>query len=745
MADRQRALHELSSASIETVLTGAKRRRSPEDVAAGSSSARHRPSTAAFLQHPGDAESDDEWEDAIEVGGGRSGGLLDDDVAGDDDDEEDEDDEGEWEEAVNVHGFTTTTVDIPVDHELAAQGQQLGPAVGAVAPPPAAPQPVDPAELRLRKRKRNARRRALSEAMHRTALLCWLGHGRLLSAQADDPSLQGRLLSLLPGSVAQSLATVPHLANVAHWLHSHLQERGAGGASAGGGGGGRGRGRGGGGGGAASGGRVGARGRARGGGASIAAPPPASTASPCEPHPSSRRAWALVHLIERAAASEPPPMIAAAAPLAARRLTSAGWREPGLLPLPGAAPFYTPPKRDDARVAALAAELLQQDAGQGQGQGQGQGGGGGGQGVGGDGGGLGSTLEGAASTVAQRTLLLLAAYRALGLRARLVVALQPPPLKPPPEGKAHPTPAEPPPSAPHVPLWCEVFLVAAQRWVPVDPTRMDRPLVDAPEAIASARLGGPKGSGARSASLCTSSYIVGLSADGARDVTARYAVNLVAARAARTDESWWCAAMRTVASLQASAAAAAAHERANGVLEGCTVVEASTTSAPSPSGASTSAAPVGPGAASTPAAAASTRRGGEPSSSAAHASASAPGGTGGRSLPTPSASSHPRATAGVGWAEVIDVDEVDEMEVAEAEELWRRERAQPLPTSLAEYKRHPLFVLARDIKSTQAIHPPSTRPIGLCKGQQVYSRACLYDLRSAQAWFRRGYDVRPGK
>ena len=48
---------------------------------------------------------------------------------------------------------------------------------------------------------RVAGRRAVAEATHRTGLLCWLSHGRLLSEQADDSRLQARLLSLLPSEL----------------------------------------------------------------------------------------------------------------------------------------------------------------------------------------------------------------------------------------------------------------------------------------------------------------------------------------------------------------------------------------------------------------------------------------------------------------------------------------------------------------------------------------------------------------
>ena len=39
------------------------------------------------------------------------------------------------------------------------------------------------------------------------------------------------------------------------------------------------------------------------------------------------------------------------------------------------------------------------------------------------------------------------------------------------------------------------------------------------------------------------------------------------------------------------------------------------------------------------------------------------------------------------------------------------------------------------------VHPPSTRPLGLCKGQRVYPRAALHDLKTEERWHREGRTV----
>ena len=96
-------------------------------------------------------------------------------------------------------------------------------------------------------------------------------------------------------------------------------------------------------------------------------------------------------------------------------------------------------------------------------------------------------------------------------------------------------------------------------------------------------------------------------------------------------------------------------------------------------------------------------------------------------------------------AEAVEAAEAAEAEEAEAAELRRRAEQQPLPTSLAEYRRHPYYVLERDVGRQQMLHPPGTRPLGLCKGQRVFARAALHDLKTEERWHREGWALRPGE
>ena len=58
-----------------------------------------------------------------------------------------------------------------------------------------------------------------------------------------------------------------------------------------------------------------------------------------------------------------------------------------------------------------------------------------------------------------------------------------------------------------------------------------------------------------------------------------------------------------------------------------------------------------------------------------------------------------------------------EEERREQAELARREGALPLPSSVSQYKGHPLYVLARHLLKFEAIYPPDAPTLGFIKGE----------------------------
>ncbi|XP_061213186.1 DNA repair protein complementing XP-C cells [Neopsephotus bourkii] len=70
---------------------------------------------------------------------------------------------------------------------------------------------------------------------------------------------------------------------------------------------------------------------------------------------------------------------------------------------------------------------------------------------------------------------------------------------------------------------------------------------------------------------------------------------------------------------------------------------------------------------------------------------------------------------------------------------------QPLPTSIGEYKNHPLYVLKRHLLKYQAIYPESAAILGYCRGEAVYSRDCVHTLHSKDTWLKQARVVRIGE
>ncbi|XP_075852029.1 DNA repair protein complementing XP-C cells [Microcebus murinus] len=78
-------------------------------------------------------------------------------------------------------------------------------------------------------------------------------------------------------------------------------------------------------------------------------------------------------------------------------------------------------------------------------------------------------------------------------------------------------------------------------------------------------------------------------------------------------------------------------------------------------------------------------------------------------------------------------------------EFREKEQAQPLPTAVGLYKNHPLFALRRHLRKFEAIYPDSAAVLGHCRGEPVYSRDCVHTLHSRDTWLKKGRVVRLGE
>ena len=74
---------------------------------------------------------------------------------------------------------------------------------------------------------------------------------------------------------------------------------------------------------------------------------------------------------------------------------------------------------------------------------------------------------------------------------------------------------------------------------------------------------------------------------------------------------------------------------------------------------------------------------------------------------------------------------------AEGEEREKMEA--PLPTSISQFKGHPLYVLQRHLLKFEAIFPADAPTLGFIKGEPVFARECVKILQvvEMQRYFER--------
>lgn len=85
----------------------------------------------------------------------------------------------------------------------------------------------------------------------------------------------------------------------------------------------------------------------------------------------------------------------------------------------------------------------------------------------------------------------------------------------------------------------------------------------------------------------------------------------------------------------------------------------------------------------------------------------------------------------------------------EDSELGAKEAREPMPRSIVEFKNHPYYALERHLHRNQALHPK--RQVGTVSAgtnkqlEPVFRRNDVHTVRSADAWFRLGKQVRFGE
>ncbi|XP_037629601.1 DNA repair protein complementing XP-C cells [Sebastes umbrosus] len=115
--------------------------------------------------------------------------------------------------------------------------------------------------------------------------------------------------------------------------------------------------------------------------------------------------------------------------------------------------------------------------------------------------------------------------------------------------------------------------------------------------------------------------------------------------------------------------------------------------------------------------------------------------------PTWLTSSRKRRVDEEWWEETLEpfLGPEDERDRKEDKELQSKLMNKPLPISIAEYKNHPLYALKRHMLKYEAIYPSTAAVLGYCRGEPVYSRDCVHTLHSRDTWLKEARTVRLGE
>lgn len=88
----------------------------------------------------------------------------------------------------------------------------------------------------------------------------------------------------------------------------------------------------------------------------------------------------------------------------------------------------------------------------------------------------------------------------------------------------------------------------------------------------------------------------------------------------------------------------------------------------------------------------------------------------------------------------------DERERKEEEELDKKVNEAPLPSTIGQFKDHPLYALERHLLKFEKIYPPNAPTLGFTKsGEAVYARECVRTLNGRTHWLKEGRTVKVGE
>ncbi|KAF9915993.1 hypothetical protein BX616_004881 [Lobosporangium transversale] len=78
----------------------------------------------------------------------------------------------------------------------------------------------------------------------------------------------------------------------------------------------------------------------------------------------------------------------------------------------------------------------------------------------------------------------------------------------------------------------------------------------------------------------------------------------------------------------------------------------------------------------------------------------------------------------------------------EEEELLKAEVSERMPTKLGDFNNHPLYALERHLKKYEVLYP-RVPVLGHIRGEAIYPRSCVKQVKSKENWLRRGRVIKP--
>ena len=98
---------------------------------------------------------------------------------------------------------------------------------------------------------------------------------------------------------------------------------------------------------------------------------------------------------------------------------------------------------------------------------------------------------------------------------------------------------------------------------------------------------------------------------------------------------------------------------------------------------------------------------------------------------------------GSWWNDTIQPYLVDDEE--EDAEIRSLLLERPMPTGVAGFKDHPLYVLKRHLLKFEAIYPEESQVLGYCNRDPIYARECVHTLHTRETWLKQGRIVKQGE